>query len=42
MNNEIKVLREFIEEFNPFYERLTENMNYNELIEVVKEIVDNM
>jgi len=40
--NEIRILREFIEEFSPIYARLAKDMNYSELIEVVKEIAKDL
>jgi hypothetical protein len=43
MTNEIKVLREFLLEFNPFYNKtVLEDMVYDELVEAVKETVKEM
>ncbi len=39
-SNERKILKSFILEFNPIYtESELENINYNELVNIVKEIV---
>ena len=38
--NEMKVLRAFVEEFSPLYEGETKDMSYNDLFEVVADIVD--
>jgi hypothetical protein len=43
MTNEIKVLREFLLEFNPYYDKTDlEDMNYTELVNAVKETVKEM
>jgi hypothetical protein len=43
MTNEIKVLREFLLEFNPSYDKTDlEDMNYTELVNAVKETVKEM
>ena len=40
MENEIKILKDFIEEFSPFYNRnILNTMNHEELINVIKNIV---
>ena len=38
--NEMKVLRAFVEEFSPLHEGETKYMSYNDLFEVVADIVD--
>ena len=38
--NEMKVLRAFVEEFSPLHEGETKDMSYNDLFEVVADIVD--
>ena len=38
--NEIKVLRAFVEEFSPLHKDETKDMSYNDLFEVVADIVD--
>jgi hypothetical protein len=40
MKTEIEILREFVEEFAPFYQGQTENLTYNELFSIVAEIVE--
>ena len=40
--NEIRVLREFVREFNPFYAGVCEEMDYEELVSVVKLTVEEM
>ena len=44
MTNEIKVMREFLMEFNPFYddEKVLDGMNYDELVEAMKETLKEM
>ena len=44
MTNEIKVMREFLREFNPFYddEKVLDDMNYDELVEAIKETLKEM
>lgn len=37
--NEMRILREFVEEFSPIHQGLTKEMNYDELFDVVAEIV---
>jgi len=37
--NEMQILRIFVEEFSPVHQGLTKDMNYDELFEVVAEIV---
>lgn len=42
-SNEIRILREFVVEFNPFYDEVAvENFGYWELVDLVKDIVDEM
>jgi hypothetical protein len=38
--NEMRVLREFVAEFSPFHQTLVQKMEYDELFEVVKDIVE--
>ena len=38
--NEIIVLRAFVEEFSPLHQGETKDMSYNDLFEVVADIVD--
>ena len=40
VTNEMKVLRAFVEEFSPLHEGETKGMSYNDLFEVVADIVD--
>lgn len=44
MTNEIKVLREFLIEFSPFYadEQVLDTMGYDDLVVAVKEAVGGM
>lgn len=44
MTNEIKVMRDFLMEFNPFYadEKILNDMNYDELVEAMKETLKEM
>jgi hypothetical protein len=43
MTNEFRVLREFLLEFNPFYnEIILKGMTYEELVNAVKETVKEM
>lgn len=43
MSNEIAILKEFVIEFSPFYtSKMVENMDYQELISVIKEIANNL
>lgn len=43
MTNEIKVMKEFIIEFCPFYTiEMLENFRYSELVSLVKQIVEDM
>jgi len=44
VSNEIKVLRAFLVEFNPFYadERILKEMTYGQLVDAVKETVKEM
>lgn len=37
--NEMRVLREFVEEFSPVHQTLVEKMDYDELFGVVRDIV---
>ena len=36
----MRVLREFVAEFSPFHQTLVQKMEYDELFEVVKDIVE--
>lgn len=39
MSNEIKVMKEFIKEFHPFYDDyILSDLKYHELVDIVKEI----
>jgi len=47
VTNEMKVLREFVKEFSPFHngldheeKEITDTMNYDELFDVVEDIVN--
>ena len=44
VTNEIKVMRDFLMEFNPFYadEKILDDMNYDELVEAMKETLKEM
>ena len=44
ITNEIKVMREFLMEFNPFYadEKILDDMNYDELVEAMRETLKEM
>lgn len=39
-SNEMIILKAFIREFHPFYSTEVDNMTYDELITIVKEIVE--
>ena len=40
MTNEMKVLREFVQEFHPYYATMVNDFTYDELISIVKEIAE--
>lgn len=43
ITNEIRILTEFIVEFNPFYTKeMVKDLSYDELISIVKEITEEM
>lgn len=44
MTNEIKVLREFLREFSPFYadDSVLDSMSYDDLVEAVKDTTEEM
>ena len=44
MTNEIRVLREFLKEFSPFYadDSVLDSMDYHDLVEAVKDTVEEM
>jgi hypothetical protein len=39
-NQELKVLRQFVAEFNPFYAPMVNELGYTELTGIVKEIAE--
>jgi len=39
-SKEMKVLRAFVEEFSPFHQGLTKDMSYDELFDIVSDIVE--
>jgi len=39
-SNEMKILKEFVEEFSPIYQGQVDDFSYDELFEVVEDIVD--
>jgi len=40
MNNEMEVLMDFVEEFSPIYAGFVKEMTYDELFDIVDNIVD--
>ena len=43
ITNEIKVMKNFIKEFNPYYDdEETNNFTYEEIVEIIKDIVKEM
>jgi len=40
MSDEMRILREFVEEFSPIHQGQTEELSYEELFDIVAEVVE--